>query len=175
MVSQTMCRAGRSEGYGAQQIVSTPLTATGVEELIAVHQSIINFGLSSDAVEDEWLANAENALNRKLPESYKWFLKRYAGGEVGGEEIYSIYGIPFESANGGDIVFHHLMNRKAGLLDDSKLVISETDLGEVFFFDYMNFKDGECSIYLRLPSGEHILYAENFYEFLGKRIVAHDS
>ena len=155
--------------------MSTHLTATEVEELIATHQSIINFGSSSDAVDDQWLINAESALNRKLPESYKWFLKRYAGGEVGGEEIYSIYGIPFESANGGDIVFQHLMNRKAGLLDDSKLVISETDLGEVFFIDYTNFKNGECPIYLRLPSGEHMLYAENFYEFLGKRIEAHDS
>jgi hypothetical protein len=92
-----------------------------------------------------------------------------------GKRFYSIYGVPFESANGGDIVFQHLINRKAGVLDDSKLVISETDLGEVFFFDYRNFKNGECPVYLRLPSGEHVLYAENFYEFLGKRIVAHDS
>jgi hypothetical protein len=67
------------------------------------------------------------------------------------------------------------MNRKAGLLDDSKLVISETDLGEVFFFDYCNFKNGECPIYLRIPSGECLLYAENFYEFLAKRIEAHAS
>ncbi|GAA5013142.1 hypothetical protein GCM10025794_01420 [Massilia kyonggiensis] len=155
--------------------ITVRLEAITVEKSIAAHQSIINFGSSSDAVEDEWLINAESVLNRKLPESYKWFLKRYAGGEVGGEEIYSIYGIPFESANGGDIVFQHLMNRKAGLLDDSKLVISETDLGEIFFFDYTNFKNGECPIYLRLPSGEHMLYAENFYEFLGKRIEAHDS
>jgi hypothetical protein len=155
--------------------MSTPLTATEVEKLIAANQSIIDFGSSADAVEDEWLINAENALNRKLPESYKWFLKRYAGGEVGGEEIYSIYGVPFESANGGDIVFQHLMNRKAGMLDDSKLVVGETDFGEVFFFDYRYFKNGECPIYLRLPSGEHVLYAENFYEFLGKRIEAHSS
>jgi hypothetical protein len=155
--------------------MSTSRTAAEVEKMIAAHQSIINFGTSSDAVLEEWMIKAENALNRKLPESYKWFLKRYAGGEVGGEEIYSIYRFPFESASGGDIVFQHLMNRKAGLLDDSKLVIGETDLGEVFFFDYKNFKDGECPICLRLPSGKDVLYAENFYEFLWKRIEAHDS
>jgi hypothetical protein len=153
----------------------TPLAALEVEKLIAAHQSIIHFGSSSDAVDDEWLMRAEAALNRKLAQSYKWFLKRYAGGELGGEEIYSIYGVPFESANGGDIVFQHLMNRKAGLLDDSKLAISETDHGEVFFFDYKYFKDGECPIYLRLPSGEAVLYAENFYEFLAKRIAGHSS
>lgn len=149
--------------------------AVEVEKLIAAHQSIANLGTSSDAVEDEWIMKAENALNRKLPESYKWFLKRYAGGGVGGEEIHSIYGLPFESANGGDIVFQHLMNGKTGLLDDLKLVVSETDLGEVFFFDYKDFENGECPIYLRLPSREYLLNAENFYEFLGKRIEAHNS
>jgi hypothetical protein len=69
--------------------MSTSRTAAEVEKIIAAHQSIINFGTSSDAVEEEWMIKAENALNRKLPESYKWFLKRYAGGEVGGEEISS--------------------------------------------------------------------------------------
>lgn len=148
---------------------------TEVQRLIASHGSIVNFGSSSDAVGDEWIIKAEAALNRTLPDSYKWFLKEYAGGEIGGEEIYSIYGMPFESVNGGDIVFQHLANRKAGLLDDSKLVISETDLGEVFFFDYSEFQNGECPICLRLPSGEYVHYADSFYEFLCKRIAVHSS
>ena len=100
--------------------MSTSRAAAEVEKLIAAHQSIVNFGTPSDAVGEEWVMKAENALSRKLPESYKWFLKRYAGGEVGGEEIYSIYGVPFELEHGGDIVFQYLMNSKAGLLEDSR-------------------------------------------------------
>lgn len=148
---------------------------TDIQKMLAKHSSIINFGTSADAVGDEWIAKAEVVLNRSLPDSYKWFLREYAGGEIGGEEIYSIYGLPFDSVNGGDIVFQHLTNRKAGLLDDSKLVVSETDIGETFFFNYSEFKRGECPIFLRLPSGECIHYANSFYDFLSLRIAAHSS
>ena len=144
-----------------------------VERMISSHSSIVEFGSSVNAVGVEWVAKAEAFLNRSLPRSYKWFLRTYGGGEVGGEEIYSLYGMPFESVNGGDIVFQHLANRKAGLLDDSKLVVSETDLGEVFFFDYGKFKDDECPIYLRFPSGEFRFYAVDFFDCLCKRIAAH--
>jgi hypothetical protein len=147
---------------------------TEVKELIASHGSIVDFGSPSDAVGEEWIVKAEAVLNRPLPDSYKRFLKEYAGGEIGGEEIYSIYGMPFESVNGGDIVYHHLLNRKTGFLGDSKLVISTTDLDEIFFFEYNEFQDGECPIYLWFPSGS-VHYADNFYEFLCKRIAAHSS
>jgi len=35
------------------------------------------------------------------------------------------------------------------------------------------FSDGECPVNLRLPSGEQVRYAEDFYDFLRKRIAAH--
>ncbi len=151
------------------------ISTNDVHKVVAEHPSIVNFGTPADAVANDWIVKAEVALNRTLPDSYKWFLGEFAGGEIGGEEIYSIYGMPFDSVNGGDIVFQHLATRKAGLLDDSKLVISETDFGEVFFFDYTQFENGECTIYLRLPSGECVYYADDFYEFLFLRIDVHSS
>ncbi|MDR1163121.1 MAG: SMI1/KNR4 family protein [Candidatus Accumulibacter sp.] len=145
-----------------------------VRELIASHASIMNLGSPSDAVDDEWILKAETALNRPLPDSYKWFLKEYRGGEIGGYEIYSVYGMPFESAVGGDIVYHYLLDRKTGLLGDSKLVFCETDLDETFFFEYNEFQDGECPVYLWFPSGS-VHYANNFYEFLYKWITGYSS
>ena len=153
--------------------MNTSNAAHELEQLIAAHPSIVDFGSPSNAVSDEWIARAEAALERPLPASYRWFLQRYGGGEIGGEEIYSIYGIPFETANGGDIVFQHVVNRNAGVLGESKLVVSATDFGEIFFFDYDAFRNGECPVDLRLPSGEHIRYAEDFHDFLRKRIAAH--
>ncbi|MFP5393640.1 MAG: SMI1/KNR4 family protein [Gammaproteobacteria bacterium] len=144
-----------------------------VEDLISRNTSVVDFGTAADAVSDEWVGRAEAQLNRTLPPSYKWFLKNYAGGEIGGEEIYSIYGLPFETVNGGDIVSQHLRGCATGLHNDSQLTISETDFGEVFFFDLNTNNAGEYPIYLRLPSGEQIKYANDFYEFLKKRIVAH--
>lgn len=155
--------------------MNTAASKAEAQWLIAKHGSVVNFGSPTDAVDGEWVVKAETALSRPLSESYKWFLKTYVGGEIGGEEIYSLYGIPFESVNGGDIVFQHFANRKAGLLDDMKLVISETDLGEVFFFDCSQFGDGEYPIYLRLASGDAMYYAKDFYEFLCKRVVLHSS
>ncbi|KQQ96182.1 SMI1/KNR4 family protein [Massilia sp. Leaf139] len=149
------------------------LVTDELQKLINRHSDIVDFGTVDDAVDEEWILSAESALGRRLPDSYKWFLRQYAGGEVGGEEIYSIYGMPFESVNGGDIVFQHLMNRKSGVLDDAKLVVSETDSGETYFFDYDDFQQGECPIKLRLPSGEAVPYASDFFEFLTKRIAAH--
>jgi antitoxin YobK len=149
------------------------VSAQDIRTLIERHRSVARFGTAADAVDPAWVAKAESALARPLPNSYKWFLENYAGGEIGGEEIYSLYGMDFETVNGGDIVFQHLANRRAGVLSESQLVVSETDLGEVFFFDYSQFKDGESPILQRLPSGDNVPYAENFYEFLAKRIEAH--
>lgn len=149
------------------------VTAQQVEELISLHSDVVNFGNETDAVDDEWIKKAENKLGFSLSESYKWFLKKYVGGEIGTEEIYSIYGVDFEEVNGGDIVYQHLVGLRSKLVDSLKLVVSETDLGEVFFFDYLNFKDGESPVMLRIPSGEYIYYSSDFYEFLYKRILAH--
>ena len=153
--------------------MNTSMSKEETQQLISKHASVVRFGSPADAVKDEWIAKAEAELNRPFPDSYKWFLKKYVGGEIGGEEIYSLYGMPFESVNGGDIVFQHLANRKAGLMDDTKLVISETDFGEVFFFDCTQYIAGEYGIFLRIPSGEIIFYAKNFYEYLYKRVAVH--
>lgn len=45
--------------------------------------------------------------------------------------------------------------------------------GEKFYFDYSQLKDEECPIFQKLPSGNSLHYANNFYEFLCKRIEAH--
>ncbi|WP_263260607.1 SMI1/KNR4 family protein [Pseudomonas sp. RIT-PI-S] len=151
----------------------TDKTAADAEHMISSHPAIAQLGSPLDAVTKDWVQMAEKKLAHDLPCSYKWFLKKYAGGEIGGEEIYSIYGMDFDSVEGGDIVHQHLIGLKNNLTTPNKLVISETDLGEVFFFNYDTYKDKECKIFLRLPSGKNELYAANFYEFLIKRITAY--
>ncbi|WP_225771993.1 SMI1/KNR4 family protein [Pseudomonas sp. Marseille-Q5115] len=148
------------------------VTTGQIESLVSQHPDIVCFGSEVDHVGEDWIKKAEQRLGLELSDSYKWFLKTYAGGEIGTEEIYSIYGVDFESANGGDIVYQHIVGVKNNLVDEKKLVISETDTGEVFFFDYSGFKDSECTVRLRLPSGENVDYASDFYEFLYRRISA---
>jgi hypothetical protein len=146
-----------------------------IEKIISENIDIINFGTKEDAVDSSWIKKAQKVLDKPLSASYKWFLENYAGGEIGGEEIYSIYGIEFEIVNGGDIVYHYLLNKKSKIFNSDQLEICSTDLGESFFFNYSEFKNEECPIYVRLPSGNNELYASNFYEFIIKRISAHKS
>ncbi|MHA6194724.1 SMI1/KNR4 family protein [Pseudomonas wadenswilerensis] len=87
-------------------------TARKVAELVLLYPDVVSFGTEADQVGDYWICKAEQVLGLDLSASYKWFLKTYVGGEIGSEEIYSIYGVDFESVNGGDIVYQHLMGKK---------------------------------------------------------------
>ena len=144
-----------------------------LENLISANPDIVEFGSTEDAVEESWFVKAEQALGLKLTGSYKWFLKNYSGGEVCGEEVFSIYGMDFEDVNGGDIVYQHIANKRNNLTTNDNLVVSETDLGEIFYFDYSEFDGNECPIKIRLPSGESEKYGDDFYDYLKKRIEAY--
>ncbi|WP_394003238.1 SMI1/KNR4 family protein [Luteimonas sp. WGS1318] len=146
-----------------------------VKEVIADNSAIVNFGSGADWVGDEWISMAEERLGLQFTDSYKWFLSNYRGGEIGSEEIYSVYGIDFESANGGDIVFQNLQSRSSGLIGADSLIVSETDMGEVFYLDYKFFSNGECPVRMRLPSGQSVEYASDFYDYLCERIICHMS
>ncbi|VVQ07524.1 SMI1/KNR4 family protein [Pseudomonas fluorescens] len=76
------------------------VTTHQIEDLVSLHPDIVCFGSQADCVGDDWIEKAEQRLGLELPGLYKWFLKTYAGGEIGTEEIYSIYGVDFEGVNG---------------------------------------------------------------------------
>ncbi|WP_330168717.1 SMI1/KNR4 family protein [Bartonella grahamii] len=145
-------------------------TLSDVAQYVDMHSHVINFGTQDNAPDDVRIKTAENTLDLQFTSSYKSFLKNYGGGEIGGEEIFSIYeicaGIP-----AGDIVYRNLLDRRDGFTNLKQLVISTTDFGETFYFDYTQFQDGECPLYLKFPSSDPQYYASNFYEFLCKRIM----
>ncbi|WP_019219049.1 SMI1/KNR4 family protein [Bartonella florencae] len=148
-------------------------TLDDVAVLIDKYSDIINFGTAENAVDDLLIEKAERALGLQLTTSYKSFLKNYGGGEIGCEEIFSIYGVDFETVYGGDIVYNRLTEIKNGLAKPEQLVVSRTDFGETFYFDYTQFNDGECPLYFEVISGDPLYYASNFYEFLCKKIKDH--
>ncbi|WP_019220834.1 SMI1/KNR4 family protein [Bartonella senegalensis] len=136
---------------------------------------IINLGSEDDEeneTDDLQIEKAEKALGLKFTSSYKVFLKKYGGGEIGGEEIFSIYGdcvgIP-----AGDIVYQNVLDRKRGFATPEQLIVCDADFDETFYFDYTQFRDGECPLYVKLALGDCEYYASNFYEFLCKRIIVH--
>ncbi len=143
-----------------------------IDKVNKYDEEIINFGTEDDAVGDFVIEKAEKALGLQFTSSYKSFLEHCKGGDIGGDEIYSLYenpvGIP-----AGDIVYQNLLDRKHGFATPEQLVVSY-DLDETFYFDYTQFRDGECPLYLKYTSEDCEYYASNFYEFLCKRIKEYE-
>ncbi|WP_375630695.1 MULTISPECIES: SMI1/KNR4 family protein [unclassified Bartonella] len=143
-----------------------------IDKVNKYDEEIINFGTEDDAVGDFVIEKAEKALGLQFTSSYKSFLEHCKGGDIGGEEIYSLYDNPM-GIPAGDIVFQNLNDRKRGFVTAEQLIVCEADFDETFYFDYTQFRDGECPIYVMFPLDNCEYYASNFYEFLCKRIKVH--
>ena len=124
----------------------------------------VGFGPFGEGISDEWITKAEERLHFIFPESYKWWLKNYMGGEIYGEEIFSIYGLDFDSVIGGDIVYINELNREEGFSNSEQLVICEGEDG-MFYFQKQESLTDELAVF---RDGEY--YASDFIEFLIKRI-----
>jgi len=141
-----------------------------VINLITENSEIINFGEFGQGASEFWIKKAQDRLHVIFPPSYIWWLKNYSGGEVYGEEIFSVYEMDFDVVVGGDIVYINELNRKKQLNDHNQLVIQETDRSEVFYFDLLHpDKNGEYPVWINF-AGYKDKYANNFLEFLAKRI-----
>ncbi|WP_375656287.1 SMI1/KNR4 family protein [Bartonella sp. MR63HLJHH] len=145
-------------------------TLADVAVLVDKYSDSIDFGSTDEAVDDALIEKAEKTLGLQFTSSYKSFLKNYGRAEICGEEICSVYDTNFEIVRSDDIVYKNLNYRKNGFATPQQLIVSRTDFGETFFFDYSQFQNGECPLYLRFPPSDPQYYASNFYEFLCKRI-----
>ena len=124
----------------------------------------VDFGPFGEGLSDEWITKAEERLHFIFPDTYKWWLKNYMGGEIYGEEIFSIYGLDFDSVVGGDIVYINELNREEGFSNSDQLVICEGEDG-MFYFQKQESLTDELAVF---RDGEY--YASDFIEFLLKRI-----
>ena len=124
----------------------------------------VDFGPFGEGISDEWITKAEERLHFIFPETYKWWLKNYMGGEIYGEEIFSIYGLDFDRVVGGDVVYINELNREEGFSNSDQLVICEGEDG-MFYFQKQESLTNELAVF---RDGEY--YASNFIEFLLKRI-----
>jgi len=126
---------------------------------------VVDFADFGDGAPEELLQRAESALGFKFPPSYRWWLRSYGGGEVLGEEIYSLYETPGPS---GDVVYQHELNQTKGLLGPRQLVICHSDVDGMFYLDIAGEKPGAEAPVISQALGT--VYAQDFSEFLYKRI-----
>jgi len=145
-------------------------TYDSIIALINKNSNIVDFAEFGNGVSELWIEKAEVRLSVAFPPSYVWWLKNYGGGEILGEEIFSVYEQDFDKVIGGDIVYMNELDRKNQLSNSTQLIIQVTDRSEIFYFDLLQrSEDGECPVYLMFVNYKD-KYANNFLEFLAKRI-----
>lgn len=136
--------------------------------LIESSRSIVDFADYGHGVAPEWIARAEDEIGVPLPETYKWWLLHFSGGEIGGEEIFSIYARGGDAVLSGDIVANYRRALENG--GDPRLIpLCHSDVDGVFSFVIVEGSHGnEYHVYSE-AMGER--YADNFLDFLAKRIA----
>lgn len=119
------------------------------------------------------IEETERLLGAKLPPSYLWFVNNYGGGEVYGEEIYSVYD-NYSNESVGDIAYATLIDRDNVSILDTDIVFCRSLFGQYFIGDTREVDDnGEYPIYIQLGNmiEEREKYADSFAEFLSRRIL----
>ena len=139
-----------------------------IKKVIDENSNVVEFGKFGQGISDSWIEKAQNRLGIKFPPSYVWWLKNYNGGEINGEEVFSIYEIDFDSVVGGDIVYMNELSRKNGNATNQQLIIQENDQGESYYFNLDEVDDnGESPIYIDINKSK---YADDFLDFITKKI-----
>jgi hypothetical protein len=145
-------------------------THDSIIALIDDNSEIINFGDSTSSPSEDAITSAQKRLNLKFPPSYVWWLKNYGGGEILGEEVFSIYESDSDALKPGDVIYVNELNRKRQFSDINQLVIQETDQSEMFYLDVQKADNtGEYPVYCSFGQKTYP-YADNFLDFLAKRI-----
>ncbi len=137
-------------------------------ELIKENQGIAEFANFGDGASDEWITKAEEAIGCPLPDSYKWWFAKYGGGEIGGEEIFSVYEEDFDEVVGGDVVYMYRLDAEENKRK-YRIPICHSDVDGVFAFNVQQgVSNNEYSV---VSEATGTKYAENFLDFLVKRIA----
>jgi hypothetical protein len=132
-----------------------------------IQRSKVAFPKIGKGVSQATISNAEAALGIPLPESYKWWLLNYGGGQIKGDIV---YGLDEGDMGRPDIVELARMNQHVGLYDKDRLVFSISN-GENFFFATTKMENGEYRVFTHdITQNDMIPYARSFVEFLQKRI-----
>src|SRR5436190_22486756 len=101
---------GKIYNLWEQIIKNTMEKFESIIKLINENLDEVDFADFGEGVSDFWINKAQERLAVVFPPSYIWWLKNYGGGEIMGEEVFSVY--EKDNVVGGDIVYMNELNRK---------------------------------------------------------------
>jgi hypothetical protein len=129
--------------------------------------SLVNFGNASSSPSDSWVAQRESEAGTSFPPSYKWWLKNFGGGEIGGEEVFSVYELPLEQVMAGDIV---AVSKRSGALAEGRILLCWPSPGEQYYFRVDDPSPEKSVFWSNCADGSEEHYADSFADFLVRRI-----
>ena len=141
------------------------------EDLVRlIERARVAFPRPGSGVTTAAIARAEASLGLPLPESYKWWLLTYGGGQIKGDIVYGLEEEQPDDTWLPDIVALAEVNRRDPSHPRERLVFC-TGNEESFFFDTTQMVGGEYPVfYYEADRDEATHYASSFVEFLHKRI-----
>jgi hypothetical protein len=120
----------------------------------------VDFG---NGISLEQIKQVESQLEIKLPKDYVWWLSQYNGGEVCGDELYSIYSTRVH----GDLLHMNKINRLNFAYPIQHIVICRTNY-ETYYLKLDETDEAGLSPVYTEESGK---YANSFHHFLVKFIT----
>lgn len=137
-----------------------------LRNMIQRNPDIVDFPEAGNGVSDAVIQKAEQEIGIVFSNSYKWWLKTYGDGRVGGEKILSINDPETDQANSVDVIrMFHVYK-----LPNRRVPICHSDVDGVFSLAPKEVTEpGEYAVYSEALKG---VYALTFSDFLEKRIKA---
>ncbi|MDM1352067.1 SMI1/KNR4 family protein [Myroides marinus] len=137
-----------------------------LEELIESHKNVLKLGLE-DEVQDMWIEEAEKYLGFKLPNSYKWFSKKYEYVFLLGESTKIISSPEDRDLMDVDVTYTYFDYLKKNRFSKDQFVIYENS-EEIYYLLIDESKEmAEYTVYLKKQwDGQDELFTVNFVDFL---------
>lgn len=141
-----------------------------IQNLIAANPDSIDFGDFGTGTSLEWIEKAQTRLKVVFPASYCWWLQHYRGGQIYGDEVFSIYEQDFDQVVGGAVVFVNEHARANDHWPTEHLLIMQTDQAQEFYIDLTQTIDATGPPVYVSQGKNTSLYAANFLDFLEKQV-----
>lgn len=115
------------------------------------------------------IIETEDLIGTQIPPSFLWFLEKYGGGTIFGDEINSIQSAS-DDRHPNDLATATIADRRRGFCRSTDIPVLSTDFGELFVLDASNVdKSGEYPV-CKITGKIREVVAENFVVFLQKYI-----
>ncbi len=134
---------------------------------------------TQNAASPEWIAEAEQELGYRLPDSYVWWLTHYGSLFFNRQDgVYSLAPPDFREDAIDDLLYNHRLDAEADWIPDGRLYIYRPDEDESYYWD-VSAPVHEPGIAVEYPimrvdmlDGSEDVYARSFAEFVEQMLTA---